>query len=176
MLYCTSLVLFRQITYLVNMIKVVFPGSFDPPTNGHLSIIRKASELFDEVDVVIAVNPDKKYMFTQEERVEMMEEIVRPFKNVQVHVCNDLIVKYAERTGAKVLLRGIRNAVDFTYEFELSMLNQSLSSGIQTLFIPTEQKYMLLKSSVVKELLKFHGNVSEMVPPCVENKLKEKFV
>lgn len=157
------------------MTKAVFPGSFDPPTNGHLNIIKRAAELFDEVDVVIAVNSDKKYLFSEEERLSMLSEIVKAFKNVEVHSWNGLIVEYAEKSGSKVLLRGIRNASDFSYEFDLSLLNHKLNNSIETLFIPTEQKYLLMKSSSIKELAKYHGDISGMVPPCVEKKLKEKF-
>lgn len=157
------------------MTKAVFPGSFDPPTNGHLNIIKRAAELFDEVDVVIAVNSDKKYLFSKEERLSMLSEIVKAFKNVKVHSWNGLIVEYAEKSGSKVLLRGIRNASDFSYEFDLSLLNHKLNNSIETLFIPTEQKYLLMKSSSIKELAKYHGDISGMVPPCVEKKLKEKF-
>ena len=157
------------------MTKAVFPGSFDPPTNGHLNIIKRAAELFDEVDVVIAVNSDKKYLFSEEERLSMLSEIVKAFKNVRVHSWNALIVEYAEKSGSKVLLRGIRNVSDFSYEFDLSLLNHKLNNSIETLFIPTEQKYLLMKSSSIKELAKYHGDISGMVPPCVEKKLKEKF-
>ena len=157
------------------MTKAVFPGSFDPPTNGHLNIIKRAAELFDEVDVVIAVNSDKKYLFSEEERLSMLSEIVKAFKNVSVHLWNGLIVEYAEKSGSKVLLRGIRNVSDFSYEFDLSLLNHKLNNSIETLFIPTEQKYLLMKSSSIKELAKYHGDISGMVPPCVEKKLKEKF-
>ena len=157
------------------MTKAVFPGSFDPPTNGHLNIIKRAAELFDEVDVVIAVNSDKKYLFSEEERLSMLSEIVKAFKNVEVHSWNGLIVEYAEKSGSKVLLRGIRNLSDFSYEFDLSLLNHKLNNSIETLFIPTEQKYLLMKSSSIKELAKYHGDISGMVPPCVEKKLKEKF-
>ena len=157
------------------MTKAVFPGSFDPPTNGHLNIIKRAAELFDEVDVVIAVNSDKKYLFSEEERLSMLSEIVKAFKNVKVHSWNGLIGEYAEKSGSKVLLRGIRNVSDFSYEFDLSLLNHKLNNSIETLFIPTEQKYLLMKSSSIKELAKYHGDISGMVPPCVEKKLKEKF-
>ncbi len=92
----------------------VFPGSFDPPTYGHLNIIERASTLFDRIDVVIAVNPDKRYLFTAQERCAMLEELTSPFKNVSVHVCDTLIVEYCRRVGARVLLRGIRNTMDFS--------------------------------------------------------------
>ena len=153
----------------------VFPGSFDPPTNGHLNIIQRASTMFDSIDVVIAVNSEKKYLFSQEERFSMLKELVKPYKNVTVHIWEGLIVNYAKKTGARILLRGIRNTIDFSYEFELSLMNHNLNNEIETLFIPTDQKYLLLKSSSIKELARFGGNVSEMVPPLVEDALRKKY-
>lgn len=153
----------------------VFPGSFDPPTNGHLNIIQRASTMFDSIDVVIAVNSEKKYLFSQEERFSMLKELVKPYKNVTVHIWEGLIVNYAKKTGARILLRGIRNTIDFSYEFELSLMNHNLNNEIETLFIPTDQKYLLLKSSSIKELARFGGNISEMVPPFVEEALRKKY-
>ena len=153
----------------------VFPGSFDPPTNGHLNIIQRASTMFDSIDVVIAVNSEKKYLFSQEERFSMLKELVKPYKNVTVHIWEGLIVNYAKKTGVKILLRGIRNTIDFSYEFELSLMNHNLNNEIETLFIPTDQKYLLLKSSSIKELARFGGNISEMVPPFVEEALRKKY-
>ncbi len=153
----------------------VFPGSFDPPTNGHLNIIQRASTMFDSIDVVIAVNSEKKYLFSQEERFSMLKELVKPYKNVTVHIWEGLIVNYAKKTGARILLRGIRNTIDFSYEFELSLMNHNLNNEIETLFIPTDQKYLLLKSSSIKELARFGGNISEMVPPFVEDALRKKY-
>ncbi len=156
------------------MTKAVFPGSFDPPTIGHLNIIQRASKLFDEIDVVIAVNESKKYLFNQQERTKMLCELVKDYKNVSVHTWNGLIVDYAAKNNSKVLIRGIRNATDFSYEIELSMINHNLYPEIETLFIPTEQKYILLKSSTIKELAHFGGDISEMVPPIVEKAIREK--
>lgn len=157
------------------MTKAVFPGSFDPPTLGHLNVIERACPIFSEIDVVVAVNPEKKYLFTAEERVEMLRELTKNFKNVHIHTCNSLVVNYAEENGASVLLRGIRNATDFAYEFDLSLVNHSLNSKVDTMFIPCEQKYVTIKSSFIKELAKFGGDISQMVPEVVEKKLKEKF-
>lgn len=157
------------------MTSAVFPGSFDPPTNGHLSIIKRASELFDRIDVVIAVNAGKTYLFSQEERFDMMSELIKPYPNVSLHICNELIVNYARKTGAKVLLRGIRNTNDFAYEFDLSLMNHTLNPDVETLFIPTEQKYVIVKSSSIKELAQLGGDISSMVPEAVEKALKKKF-
>ena len=157
------------------MITAVFPGSFDPPTYGHLNVVKRASGLFDRIDVLISVNPQKKYLFTPEERVQMLEAMLKPCGNVSVHVSGGLVVEYAEKTGAKVLIRGIRNASDFAYEFDLSLVNRSLNSNVETVFIPTEPQYFTVKSSVIKELASFGGDVSKMVPEVVQKALVEKF-
>lgn len=157
------------------MIKAVFAGSFDPPTNGHLDIIQRASSLFDNVDVVISVNPEKHYLFTEEERKSMMDELVKEFPNVTVHICNSLIVNYAKQIGAKVLIRGIRSTNDFSYEFDLAHMNQNLNPEIETLFLPTKEKYAIVKSSSIKELAMFGGDISRMVPKIVEEQLKKKY-
>lgn len=157
------------------MTKAIFPGSFDPPTNGHINILQRASRLFDQIDVVIAVNSKKNCLFSAEERLAMMTELIKPFKNVTVHTFSGLIVEYAEKNDAKVLIRGIRNSNDFAYEFDLSLMNHNLKPNVETLFIPTDQKYLLLKSSAIKELAQFHGDISGMVPENVEKALKEKY-
>ncbi len=157
------------------MSKAIFPGSFDPPTNGHINIIQRASRLFDELDVVIAVNKSKRCLFSEEERRSMLCELVRPYKNVCVHTYSGLIVDYAQKSGANVLLRGIRNTIDFSYEFDLSLMNHNLNANIETLFIPTEQRYIVLKSSAIKELAEFGGDVSQMVPEVVRKALELKY-
>ena len=157
------------------MTKAVFPGSFDPMTNGHINIIQRAAKLFDEIDVVIAVNDDKKYLFSTEERLSLVQELIMPFRNVSVHTWDGLIVEYAKQTGAKVLIRGIRNMNDFSYEFDLSLMNHNLNPEVETLFIPTDQKFLLLKSSAIKELAKLGGDVSGMVPENVKKALERKY-
>ena len=157
------------------MSKAVFPGSFDPPTLGHLNIIERASSLFTEIDVVVAVNPEKKYLFTPEERVEMLRELTKNYSNVKIHTWNSLIVDYAEKNGADVILRGIRNATDFAYEFDLSLINHSLNNKVDTIFIPCEQKYVTIKSSSIKELARFGGDISQMVPELVAREVQKKF-
>ena len=157
------------------MAKAVFPGSFDPPTFGHLNVIERTISLFDEIDVVVAVNPEKNYLFSAEERVQMLSELTKDYRNVKIHTWHSLIVNYAVQSGATVLLRGIRNATDFAYEFDLSLINHSLNSSIDTIFVPTEQKYVTIKSSSIKELARFGGDVSKMVPELVAEKLRGKF-
>ncbi len=156
------------------MFKVVFPGTFDPPTNGHLDIMKRASELFDRVNIVIAVNPNKKYFFTPEERFEMITQLVSDLPNVEVEIWKGLIVDYAKQVNARVILRGVRALSDFDYEFELSMMNKSLNPDIETIFLPTDQKYFVLRSSVIREVAFFNGDISEMVPEIVAEALKRK--
>jgi pantetheine-phosphate adenylyltransferase len=155
--------------------KVIYPGSFDPPTNGHLDIVKRASGIFENLEVVIADNPRKQYTFTAEERFEMITTMVADFSNVQVTIWRGLIVDFAEKVGARIILRGVRALSDFDYEFELSMMNRALNPKIETILMPTDQKYFVLRSSSMKEVAIFGGDISEMVPPVVEKALKEKF-
>ena len=157
------------------MALAVFPGRFDPPTYGHLNVIERASRLFDRIDVVVAVNPDKKYTFSSEERVSLMRELTKDFPNVTVHEWKSLIVDYCKKAGANVLIRGVRNAGDFSYEFDLSLVNAALNKSVETLFLPTDQRFVLVRSSSIKELAKFGGDISAMVPPQVEEALRKKF-
>ena len=157
------------------MVKAVFAGSFDPPTNGHLDIIKRASKLFDTIDVVVSVNPDKKYMFSQEERLSMLKELVKEIGNVSVHAYEGLIVNYAKQNGAKVLVRGVRSTNDFSYEFELASMNQNLNPDIETVFFQSRDKYAIVKSSSIKELAQFGGDISRMVPEIVQQALMKKY-
>jgi pantetheine-phosphate adenylyltransferase len=156
------------------MFKVLLPGTFDPPTNGHLNILRRASRLFDEVEVVIAANLEKAHLFTPEERLAMMNSLAQDMKNVTVTIWGGLIVDFAEKIGVYVILRGVRALADFEYEFELSLMNRSLNTKIETIFLPTDQKYSVLRSSAIKEVARFGGDVSGMVPTIVAQALKEK--
>ena len=157
------------------MIKAVFAGSFDPPTFGHLNIIERAQKLFSEIHVVIAVNNNKNYCFSGEERLEMIQKLVSRWNNVSVHLWDSLIVDYAKKIKADVLIRGVRNDNDFLYEFDLAMMNKSLNPQIETLFLVPDPKFFVLRSSSIKELAAFGGDVSTMVPPIVEAMLKKKF-
>jgi pantetheine-phosphate adenylyltransferase len=165
-----------NVLYIQNMLKVVYPGSFDPPTNGHLNLIKRASVIFDEINVVLAVNVSKSYLFSPEERKKLMEEIVSDIDNVHVHVWDRLIVDFVKKIGAHVLLRGVRAIADFGHEFELSMINRGLEPGIETLFMPTDPEYFVLRSSMIKELVILQGDISHMVPKPVERALKEKLL
>jgi pantetheine-phosphate adenylyltransferase len=160
---------------LMPMFKVVFPGSFDPPTLGHMNIIERASLLFDELVVIIAENRQKRYCFSADERLKMMVELIKPWKNVSALIWDSLIADYMKREGVRTLIRGVRGMEDFSYEFELSMMNKGLYPQIETLFMTTEPKYIVLRSSSIRELASFHGDVSAMVPPLVAEALKAKF-
>jgi len=155
------------------MIRAVFPGSFDPPTLGHINIISRGALLFDSLDVVIAANARKVPLLKPRQIKILLEEQIRNLKlsTVKVVVHNGLIVDYCRSMNASVLLRGVRSSSDFNYEFELSILNKQLGGGIETIFLPTEPGYLVLRSSTIKEILKYRGSISEMVPPAVEKAL-----
>lgn len=157
------------------MVKAVFPGSFDPPTYGHLNIIERAREIFEEVLVVIAINRGKDSLFSPEERVVFMQELLKQYPNVSVHTCDTLIVDFARQKHCTVLIRGVRSVQDFSYEFELSIMNKGLDSGIETIFMPTDPKFFVLRSSAIKELASFGGRIETMVPPIVAQGIRSKF-
>ena len=157
------------------MFKAVFPGSFDPLTLGHLNIIERASAIFDELFVVVAENRQKTYFFSAEERLEMMEETVKNKPNVSCFIWDSLIVDFMKRENSRILIRGIRGMDDFSYEFELSMMNKALYPHIETFFMTTDPKYIVLRSSSIRDLASFHGDVSQMVPPLVVEALKKRF-
>ena len=156
------------------MFKVLLPGTYDPPTNGHLNILRRASRLFGAVQVVIAVNPSKDSLFDADERLSMMTELAQGLPNVTVATWNGLIVDFADRIGVHVIVRGVRALADFDYEFELSLMNRSLNPRIETIFLPTDQKYSVIRSSAIKDIATFGGDISGMVPPNVAKALHEK--
>jgi len=157
------------------MLRAVFPGSFDPPTYGHINIIERAVEIFDELHIIVAVNREKKYLFSPEERVAMMRNLVAHWSNVHVDMWDSLIVNYLSKENIKVLIRGVRGVSDFAYEFDLSMMNKGLNPSIETIFMTTDPKYFVLRSSAIKELASFGGDVSAMVPPIVAEALKKKY-
>ena len=157
------------------MKRIIYPGTFDPPTNGHWDIITRASGIFDHLDVVISVNPEKITVFDAQERRNMMESLVSGLRNVQVHVWGGLIVEFARSIGSRVILRGVRALSDFDYEFELAMMQKALDPEMETIFLPTAPENFVLRSSTIKEIARFHGSVSAMVPPVVDRALREKF-
>jgi pantetheine-phosphate adenylyltransferase len=157
------------------MLRAAFPGSFDPPTFGHLNIIDRARTIFDEVSIVVAENSQKSHLFTSSERLDMMREFVQQWPNVNVLLCDTLVVDFLRERDIRVLIRGVRGVTDFGYEFDLSMMNRGLNPYIETIFMTTEPQYFVLRSSSIKELASFGGDVSSMVPERVARMLKDKF-
>ena len=157
------------------MLKAAFPGSFDPPTLGHLNIIQRAAGIFDELLIVIAENRQKKYLFSAEERIDMLRQLSLDIKNVSVTVCDSLIVEFLRQQDTRILIRGVRGMEDFSYEFEISMMNKALDSKIETIFMTTDPEYFVLRSSSIKEIASFQGNISGMVPPLVADALRKKY-
>lgn len=157
------------------MVKAIFAGSFDPPTYGHLDIVQRASKLFDSIDIVVSVNPEKHYMFNENERLSMLKELTKDYKNVSVHSYKGLVVNYAKKVEASVLIRGVRTFTDFAYEFDLALMNQNLNPEIETIFLQSKEQYTIVKSSSIKQLAQFDGDISRMVPTIVEKALKEKY-
>ncbi|MFA7671085.1 MAG: pantetheine-phosphate adenylyltransferase [Sphaerochaetaceae bacterium] len=155
-------------------IKAMLPGTFDPPTNGHLNLIERCAKLFSSLDVVVADNINKKCLFSGEERTEMLKEMLKSYQNIKVVSFSGLIVNYAQKENINVLIRGVRALVDFGYEFELAMTNKQLYNDLEVLFMPTDPNYFVLRSSAIKEMAAFGADVSSMVPPLVAQKLQSK--
>jgi len=153
----------------------IYPGTFDPVTNGHLDIIERASGIFDKVIVAVAVNQSKKPIFTQEERKEMITNVTSDIENVEADLFEGLLVRYAEKKRATVIIRGLRAISDFEYEFQMSLTNRKLSPAINTIFLMPNEKYSFLNSSIVRELASYDADVKEFVPAYVLEKLKKKF-
>ncbi len=156
-------------------IKAVYPGTFDPVTNGHLDLIERGSALFDEITVAILKVPEKETLFAIEERVEMVKEAVKKFPNVHVESFQKLLVDYVESIGAKVIVRGLRAVSDFEYELQMAMMNRRLKGKIETIFMMPNEAYSYLSSKLVKEVAQLGGKLSGLVPLHVEKRLQEKF-
>lgn len=156
------------------MTRAVYPGSFDPVTNGHIDIIERASGIFDELVVGVLNNNAKSVMFTAEERVEMIREVTCHLKNVEVKYFDGLAVDFAHQEKAGVLVRGLRAVTDFEYELQLSQTNRVISPDVDTVFLTTNLKYSYLSSSVVKEIASYRGDISQFVDPRVEKRIRGK--
>ena len=156
------------------MKKVIYPGTFDPVTNGHIDIIERAADLFDEVIVTVAKNPMKNELFSVEERVAMLKESLKRFPSVSVDSFGGLIVEHAKAVGAVGIIRGLRAVSDFEFEFQMALMNRRLSDGLKTIFLMPHEKYTYLNSTIIRNVSQFDGDISELVPPVVLQKLKEK--
>ena len=154
---------------------VIYPGTFDPVTNGHIDIVSRAIELFDKVIVTVAKNPGKTALFTVDERVEMLKESFKDLKKVVVDSFDGLVVDHARNLNAIGIIRGLRAISDFEYEFQMALMNRKLAGEITTILLMPHARYTYLNSTIVRNLAQFHGDVSEFVPPIVVEKLKLKF-
>jgi pantetheine-phosphate adenylyltransferase len=146
------------------MSKAVYPGSFDPITLGHLNVIKRAAGIFDELLVCVMINSDKRPLFSSEERVDFIERTVSRFQNVKVESTKDLLVSYMRDRGANVIIKGLRAVSDFDWEFQIALINRKLDPRIETLFMPSSEKYTYLSSSVVKEMARYGADLRTFVP------------
>jgi len=153
----------------------VFPGSFDPITNGHLDIVERGLRVFGRVRLAILVNPEKKPLFSIEERVNLIRAAHRGNRRVEVDTFSGLLVDYAERVGASVIIRGIRAISDFEFEFQMALMNRRLNPAIETVFMMPHESYSYVSSRLVKEVFQLGGNVTDLVPAVVERRLREVY-
>lgn len=153
----------------------IYPGTFDPFTNGHLSLVERGLKLFDNLIIAVGENPSKKYLFDIDERITQIKEAVNGLDNVQVERFDGLLVGYAKKRGVDVVIRGLRAVSDFEYELQLALMNRKLSRNLETVFLMPALRYIFLSSTIVKEAASFGGDISDLVPPCIERALHEKF-
>ena len=152
----------------------VYPGSFDPLTNGHVDIILRGARLFDRIIVAILVNAEKKPLFTMDERVEIARDVFRSQSNVEVDTFDGLLVDYVAKRGAQVIVRGLRAVSDFEFEFQMALMNQRLNPRIETVFMMPAEQYTYISSRLIKEVFSLGGRVSGLVPDLVEQRLRQK--
>ena len=157
------------------MKRIVYPGTFDPIHNGHLDIARKAAELFDELILVVAVNQEKSPLFNDKERVELIKESLSDVKNVRVDTFNGLVVDFVRSTESIAIIRGLRHVSDFEFEFQMAMMNFNLNPNIKSLFMMPDEKYIHLNSTVIKDVARLGGDVSDYVPKCVQDALYKQY-
>lgn len=161
------------------MITAIYPGSFDPVTNGHLDIAKRASSLFDHVIVAVLENPRKKPLFSIKERVSMLHKLLRGTPNIEIDYFQGLLIDYARKRKANIIIKGLRAISDFETEFQMALINRQLDTEIETLFMMTNSKYSYISSSIVKEICSYGGDISCLVPEEVREdvlaKIKEEF-
>ncbi len=159
---------------LMKPVLAIYPGSFDPVTNGHLDLIERGAKIFDRLLVAVLRNLDKDPLFTLQERVEMLKEVTRPWPNVEVDVFDGLLVDYARKRKASLILRGIRALSDYEYELQMALMNRKLEPQIETVFLMPAEAYSYLSSRLVREIARLGGPIHGMVPPAVEQRLRTK--
>src|ERR1700690_3353157 len=152
----------------------IYPGSFDPITSGHLDVIERGSRMFSRVIVAILQNEAKQPLFTVAERMEMLRESLVDFSGVEVDTFQGLLADYAMAKGARVILRGIRAISDYEYELQMALMNRRLQPGLETIFLPASENFALISSRLVKEVISLGGNISGLVPPLVEDRLRRR--
>jgi len=152
-----------------------YPGTFDPITNGHLSIVKRALKIFDKLIIAILINPQKESLFSREERIAMIEEALGPGSGVEVDSFDGMLVDYAVKKKACVILRGLRALSDFEYEFQMALMNRKLNRNVQSIFLMTDYKWFYISSTIIKEAASLGGDISGLVPQNVSRKLKEKY-
>ena len=157
------------------MKRIVYPGTFDPIHNGHLDIARKAAELFDELILVVAVNQEKSPLFNDKERVDLIKESLSDVKNVKVDTFNGLVVDFVRSTESVAIIRGLRHVSDFEFEFQMAMMNFNLNPNIKSLFMMPDEKYIHLNSTVIKDVARLGGDISDYVPKCVQDALYKQY-
>jgi pantetheine-phosphate adenylyltransferase len=157
-------------------ILAVYPGSFDPPTNGHLDIIIRASHLFPKIIIAVTKSINKKYIFSLQERTDLLQKITENLKNIKVASFSGLLANYLEKINSFVLIRGLRALSDFEYEFQMALMNRNLNKKIETIFLMPDQSYTFLSSSMVKEIALLGGNTKDFVPECVRVELKKRII
>ncbi len=155
--------------------RAVYPGTFDPITNGHLDVIERAAQIFDEIIVLIAKNPAKSPLFAEQERLQMVQEATAHLPNVTVDSFDGLLVDYVQRQNACAIIRGLRAVSDFEYEFQMALMNRKLAPSVTTVFLMPNEKYTYLNSTIVREVARYGGDVQEFVPPVVWRLLQAKF-
>lgn len=156
------------------MMKVIYPGTFDPVTNGHLDIIERSSKKFDKIIVLVLNNPSKKHMFSVEERINLLKDVTHDLENVEIDSFTGLLVDYMRENQVELIVRGLRAVSDFEYEMQMALMNNRLYDNAETFFLIARNKYSYLSSSIVKEVASFNGNIKGLVPEKVELAIKEK--
>jgi pantetheine-phosphate adenylyltransferase len=152
----------------------VYPGTFDPVHMGHIDVIRRGGEIFDRLIVAVGVNPDKAPVFSADERVALLREVVKPFTNVKVEAFDGLVVRFVRQMGARIMLRGLRTLSDMEFEFTWSLTNRSLDPELETIFLMAKEEYSHISSTLLRQIAAFHGDLAKFVPPVVKAALDQK--